>query len=267
MDDRRSTDLEPRLAQLAQEVEFPPTPDLAMAVARRLQKMPSSRHVPRPIRPRIVPARRTLAIALGGLLATAAAALAASPGLRDAVFDAFGIGGVRVERVSELPPVPPGAGPSLGERVTLAEAETRTGFNLLTIRRPRFGPPAGVYTREVNGTPIVSCAYESRPGLSPSPHTESGLILTQFRARLEQELIGKVILAETGVERVQIAGRPGYWLEGAKHVIAYRTERGSFEQSPRLAGNTLVWQRGPITLRLEGEISRAQALRIARSVR
>jgi hypothetical protein len=34
-----------------------------------------------------------------------------------------------------------------------------------------------------------------------------------------------------------------------------------------LARNTLVWSRGPVTLRLEGELSRADAERIARTVR
>ncbi|MDQ3758388.1 MAG: hypothetical protein M3331_00370 [Actinomycetota bacterium] len=266
MDKRHSPDLQARLERLAQEIEFPPTPDLAPAVAARLEKGPGLEQAPRPIRPRIVPARRTLAIALAGLLAATATALAASPGLRDAVLDAFGIGGVRVERVPELPPLPAG-GPSLGERLTQAEAEARAGFDLLAIHRPHLEPPAGVYVRDVDGTPIVSFSYRARPGLPPSPHTSSGLLLTQFKARLEQQLIGKVVAAQTGVTRVRIAGRPGYWLDGARHVLAYRTKRGSFEQSPRLAGNTLVWQRGPITLRLEGEISKARALRLARSVR
>jgi hypothetical protein len=33
----------------------------------------------------------------------------------------------------------------------------------------------------------------------------------------------------------------------------------------RLAGKTLLWQDGEVTLRLEGDLSKAEALRIARS--
>jgi hypothetical protein len=35
----------------------------------------------------------------------------------------------------------------------------------------------------------------------------------------------------------------------------------------RLARNTLLWEHGPLTLRLEGDLSLAEALRIARSFR
>jgi hypothetical protein len=35
----------------------------------------------------------------------------------------------------------------------------------------------------------------------------------------------------------------------------------------RLAKSTLVWSRGPVTLRLEGDMTREEAERIARSVR
>ncbi len=266
MADERRTTLERQLGLLAREVEFPPTPDLAERVARRLPESAAVRRPRLPGRPTIVSARRPLAIALAGLLASAAAAFAASPGLRDAVLDVFGIGGVSVERRPELPPVAPGAGAGLGERVSQAEAHDRADFGLLDIRLPSLADPDATYVREVRGTPIVSFAYGSRSGLPASPHTGTSLLFTQFRARLETELLGKIV-AMTRVERVRVERAPGYWFEGPKHVVGYRTQRGSFTERPRLAGNTLVWQRGPITLRLEGEISMARALRIARSVR
>jgi uncharacterized protein DUF4367 len=34
----------------------------------------------------------------------------------------------------------------------------------------------------------------------------------------------------------------------------------------RLAGNTLLWERGALTLRLEADINEEEALKIARSV-
>jgi hypothetical protein len=49
-------------------------------------------------------------------------------------------------------------------------------------------------------------------------------------------------------------------------VFAFRDREGNFRESTaRLAGKTLLWQQGDVTLRLEGELSKQQALRIARS--
>jgi hypothetical protein len=42
---------------------------------------------------------------------------------------------------------------------------------------------------------------------------------------------------------------------------------GFHEGRARLAASTLAWQQGDVTLRLEGDISREKALRIARSTR
>ena len=55
------------------------------------------------------------------------------------------------------------------------------------------------------------------------------------------------------------------WLE-EPHVLAFVDRDGNFRESTaRLAGKTLIWQQGDVTLRLEGELSMEEALRIARS--
>jgi len=67
---------------------------------------------------------------------------------------------------------------------------------------------------------------------------------------------------------VDVAGRRGYWLSGKPHEFVYWDKNGDFRQEiVRLAGNTLVWERGPLTLRLEADINRSEALEIARSMR
>ena len=70
------------------------------------------------------------------------------------------------------------------------------------------------------------------------------------------------------VEEVQVAGQPGYWFSGEPHFFSYQDRAGEInDESTRLAGNTLVWQAGAQTLRLEGQLSKQEALRIAESMR
>ena len=64
-----------------------------------------------------------------------------------------------------------------------------------------------------------------------------------------------------------VDGEPGYWLDGAPHTLLYEHPSGGIREVPaRLVGNTLVWQRGEQTLRLEADVTKERALAIARSV-
>ena len=62
-------------------------------------------------------------------------------------------------------------------------------------------------------------------------------------------------------------GREALWISGAPHFFAYveGNRRGRGRSPLYLVGNALIWKRGDLTLRLEGKLSRAEALRIARS--
>jgi hypothetical protein len=252
--------IERRLADLAGEVEFPPTPEIAAAIRTRVEEQAGGRRTWRG------PARRTLAIGLTTLLVAGATAYAASPAFRDALRDLLDIGGVRIERVEELPLVPERTELDLGEPVSMSEATRRAGFAPLVPSSSALGPPSGVHIRDADGVAIVSLVWDPNATLPESAQTGTGLLLSEFRARLDHPVFRKQI-ADTRVVPVRIGGERGYWLRGPEHVIAYRGGGGGFVTEPRLAGNTLVWQRGPTTLRLEGEIPKARALRIARSLR
>lgn len=81
-------------------------------------------------------------------------------------------------------------------------------------------------------------------------------------------LIQKAAGPGTVIEKVRVAGEPGYWLQGARHEFAYvRPDGGILQETTRLAGNTLLWERDGHLLRLEGARSKPAALAIARSVR
>ncbi|MFL6218466.1 MAG: hypothetical protein ACJ742_07950 [Actinomycetes bacterium] len=276
---RRELDLEQALADLAASLEFPPTPDLAAAVTARLDEAPARRPaVPARRRGRLAgpigrPVWRRLAVAGLAAVLLAVAVLVASPGTREAVARRLGLRGVGVQLGGPPPPTVttrPGErlDLGLGERVTLEEARRRVGFPVLVPGAAGFRQPAAVYVNEaVPAGGRVDLVYRARPGLSASPFTDVGLLVTEFRGQPTPEFLKKVAVLGM-VEEVRVGGEPGYWFSGEPHFFTYRDAAGNLrDEQTRLAGNTLVWQRGELTLRIEGEISRQEALRIAESMR
>jgi hypothetical protein len=276
---RRELDLEQALADLAASLEFPPTPNLAAAVTARLDEAPARRPAaPARRRGRLAgligrPSWRRLAVAGLAAVLLAVAVLVASPGTREAVARRLGLRGVGVQLGGPPPPTVttrPGErlDLGLGERVTLEEARRRVGFPVLVPGAAGFQQPAAVYVNEaVPAGGRVDLVYRARPGLSASPFTDVGLLVTEFRGQPTPEFLKKVAVLGM-VEEVRVGGEPGYWFSGEPHFFTYRDARGNLrDEQTRLAGNTLVWQRGELTLRIEGEISRQEALRIAESMR
>ena len=275
---QRELDLEGALADLATALEFPPTPDLAAAVAARLDQAPARPPAP----PRRARARRWLAggagwrrLAVAGLVAVllAAAVLVASPGTREAVARRLGLRGVGVEIGGPPPPtVTTTSGRrlelGLGERVTLEEARRRVSWPVLIPTSGGLERPDAVFVDEAVPTGgRVDLVYGVRPGLPASPFTDVGLLITQFQGQPTPEFLKKV--TQLGmVEEVTVGGEPGYWFSGEPHFFTYLDAAGNFrEEQTRLAGNTLIWQRGDLTLRLEGELPKEEAIRIAESMR
>src|SRR5215207_9628393 len=134
---RRELDLEGALADLAAAIEFPPTPDLAGAVATRLAAAPAPGATPARARrrDRLAGWRRLAVVGLAAVL-LAAAVLVASPGTREAVARRLGLRGDGVELGGRPPPsvtTRPGErlDLGLGQRVTLEEARRRVGFPVL----------------------------------------------------------------------------------------------------------------------------------------
>jgi hypothetical protein len=274
---RRELDLEAALADLAVDLRFPPTPDLAAAVTARLEedpaRTPARRRSPARRWPAWMAGWRRLAVAGLAVLLLAAAVLVASPGTREAVARRLGLRGIGV-RVGGPPPptVTTAAGArldlGLGERVTLDEARRRNSFPVLVPTAAGFDRPDAVF---VNGTVPpggrVDLVYRARPGLPASSFTDAGLLITEFRGQPEPEFLKKVTGAGM-VRSVTVGGEPGFFFSGEPHFFSYQDTTGQFrEEQTRLAGNTLIWQRGDLTLRLEGNLPRAEAVRIAESMR
>ena len=220
-------ELDAALRELGRQVEFPPTPDLASLVRPRLER---PRRWSRPI-----------AIALAVLVVAVGAVLAVPPA-RTAILDWLGLRGVSIVRVDELPPTPPIGTLDLGRRVTLEEA-----------------PP---WTLVPDEEPDSVWVDDGAVNLLWGTPDDVRLLLTEFRGA---PFIEKLIEGGTEVEHVTVNGRPGVWLE-EPHVVMFRDPRGRLrDNAARLAGKTLLWMHGDVTLRLDGDMSKAEALRVARS--
>ena len=235
--------LESRLSELA--VEWPEAPDVAPRVRARLEAAPA---------PRRIALRRRLAIPLAALALTVGGVMAV-PSARSTVLDWLGLDGVKVERVPEPPTPAPTTTPlDLGERAPLAAA---------TLVPSALGPPDAVYRAD----DVTTLLYRPRDGLPESENTGAGALLTLIPGRTNPEFVRKLAGPDTTIERVTVGGEPGFWLGGAAHGLVYKHSSGEIREAPsRLAGNTLVWRRGELTLRLEAEITKERALAIARSV-
>jgi hypothetical protein len=245
------SELELALVDLGRHVEFPPTPDLTPRVRARLAEKPSrARSLARGYRNRVAIALAVLAVAVGAVMAV--------PQTRAAILEFFRLRGVTIERVDELPTVPINEDFNkvfLGEQVTLDEARDRADFEVLLPEA--LGDPDGVYFQESPPGGMVSFVY----GTVEQPRA----LFTQFRATV-RDVIFKKVAAGTRIESVTVDGEQGYFLSGDPHDFAYYDRTGMFRQElVRLAGTTLLWERGPLTLRLEAEVSKADALKIARS--
>jgi len=244
-------ELELALVELGRSLEFPPTPDLAPRVRERIAAERAPRRGVT-----FFPARRALVLALA-VLAVSAGALMAVPGTRAAILELFGLRGVTIERVENLPTVPKTADLNLGARVGLDRARELAAFEVVVPER--LGEPDEIYFSDFPPGGMVSFVY----GTSEEPRA----LFTQFRASVD-DVFFKKVAQDTEIETLMVRGQPAYFLSGAPHVFAYLDAEGQFrEETIRLVGNVLLWERGELTLRLEGDISRDAALRIARSVR
>jgi hypothetical protein len=251
------SELQRDLRALAAAIDYPPTPDLAAQVGARLD---TARRTPQ--RP---PLRLAVAIAAVWLAATSATVLAASRQVADALLDASGLVGVKIERTSEPAPAPAPRDLDLGRRVRTLEAIPGLSFAPL---KPRLaGSPAEVYARPQTPAGEISLVYEPRASLPPAITTGTGLLITEFRGDLLPEYLTKIAPQATTVERLRIDGHRAVWISGAPHYFLFRTPGGPIaERDLHVAQNVLLLERGPVLVRMEGAFSRATAIRLARSL-
>jgi len=238
------TELERALLTVGQNLEVPAAPDLTGAVRARLAEGR---------RPSLV-SRRMLVVALA-VLAVAVGAVLAVPQARSTIKDWLGIGNVTIRYVDELPPVEQATDDlGLGEQMSLEEARERAGFRVRVPTVDGLDDPPKVYYNDQSSQVAFLYGSEEKPKL----------LITQADARGAIEKLVNLNVTERELVVVE-PGYAGVWLYGEKHAIFYP---GTDHEEPfRLVGNALVYEIDGVTLRIEAEISKDEALRIARSVR
>jgi len=221
---------ERELHELAAYVELPPERDLAPAVRTRLGER----------RPR--PGKLAIAVAL---VVLAIAVAFAVPPARSEILSWFGLGTARVQFVEQLPNVTPRRPLDLGVRTSLGEARKLVGYD--------------VHTSELLGAPREVHLLGDQIGFV---YGNRKLIVTQSRGTFFTKEVGP----GTHVTQLSVNGQPAVWVSGAPHFLGYIAKNGNPQPVELyLARNALIWQSGDVTLRLEGQLSRADALRVARS--
>lgn len=286
----RDRERERELEELGARIEYPPTPDLARTVRQRLEAEDEETTARRGWLPALSP--RWAAAAAMVVLVLAVPVF--SPATRDALFGWFvageparsgaqdaaeqaggAAGGAAGESEYSVVPARPedaeprassggnlpssagspgapsqlGGGLGLGEPITPGEALARVGEVLV----PNIGEPDELYAAGPEGVVLV---YRARPGLAPLGETEIGLVLTQMPGDIEPAYVTNELEEES--ERVSVDGERGYWVPGGLSPSGRTVD---------LRAGVLVWEREGRALRLEADLPKEEAIRIAASVR
>ncbi|MFD6683631.1 hypothetical protein [Micromonospora parva] len=237
-------DLERELRDLSAWLDTPDPPDVSARVRVRLG-------TPAPRR------RRWRSLAAVALVTVLVAVL---PPTRAAIADVV-TGLLRFAGVSiatSPAPTPPGAtaSPIPGQRVVaLDEAQGAVRF---PIRLPaKLGPPERVLVADPDAT--------GRYRVATLLYDGGALRVDAFDGHLDLAFHKEV--TPPGADWVQVNGDFAVWVDGP-HVLSYVDRAGGIRrETARLAAATLIWQDNEVSYRLEGHLTRAEAIEIARSLR
>lgn len=252
-------DLELALAAVALDLDWPPTPDLRGAVRRGIAARPpwySSRW----------------ALAAVAVIVIIAALLSYTP-TRTAIADWVNLH-ISINRTtsvptpSALPPGPLGKRLGLGNQTSLAAA--RSGVTWQVLLPGGLGQPDEVYLQKGPDAPSqgeVTLVYGARLSIPVSGETGVSVLVTEARGTVNENFFGKTVGPGTTIEAVTVNGHQGWWISGQPHVFFF--DDGSGNPRPetlRLATNTLIIDEGGTIVRIEGDLTRQQALDLAASL-
>jgi hypothetical protein len=189
---------------------------------------------------------RLLAAAVAAAVAVAVAAALAVPQSRGAILRFFHLGAATVRIVDTLPraeerPLASGLGP------TVPVATARRSISSLLVPPVEPLPPL-----HETGPDVVSLVFR---------HDGSPVLLSEFESG-GSGYLKKLAADGTSVVGASVAGAPALFVTGRRHAVFFAG------QSPRLAGNVLIWEVARTTYRLEGpNLTRDDAIRLAQSLR
>lgn len=251
-------ELEAMLSALAGRIDWPATPQLSVVIPRRAVVLP--------LRPRFQARWAMAAVAVLVILATL---LAYTPA-RTAIADWLNLH-INVRRTTALPtpsPLPSGTLGSnlgLGTQTTLDGAQAKVTWRVLVPGQ--LGTPDAVYLLlppDGASGGEVSLVYATSSGIPISKETGVAVLVTEARGRVNEQFFGKTLNDSTTIEQVTVNGHPGWWISGQPHSFVFIDSEGTVRyETLRLATNTLVIDDGGTIVRIEGHMTRAQALQIA----
>ncbi len=252
--------LERSLDLLREAIDWPATPPLAGRITARIT-------IPAPA-PRVWFQSRW-ALAAGVVLLAIGALIAYTPS-RDAIASWINLH-TSITRVNHLPtPSPLPSGPlgkrlGLGEPTTPAAAQGKVAWKILVPAS--LGRPDEVYFQLDAPAGEVNLVYKSRPGLKTSGQTGVAVLITEVSGMVDTNYFGKMLGQGTTIEDVTVNGHRGWWISGEPHEVFFADANGNFRsETLRLAANTLLIDEGGIIVRIEGDLTKVQALEIAASL-
>lgn len=262
-------DLEQQLSALATEIEWPETPDLTRRVIVHLPALRGGGHQGGR---GVAPPRQRWALAAAAVILAVAALFAYSPA-REAIAGWVNLHTIfqRVPNLATPSPQPSGAlGASLGlgEKASLDQARRKVAWHISVPSA--LGPPDAVYLQQPPDAPTdgeVNLVYKARPGIDVAGETDVAVLITEARGGVDQNFFGKILGPGTTVEPVIVDGNDGWWIAGAPHEFFFTDSSGNIRsETLRLATNTLLLNDGGTVIRIEGNLTKSQALGIAASL-
>ncbi len=91
--------------------------------------------------------------------------------------------------------------------------------------------------------------------------------MTEARGAVDEQFFGKTVGPGTTIESVEVGGHKGWWIAGEPHTIVFTDANGNpYFETLRLATNTLLLDDNGTVIRIEGQMTKQQALQIAASI-
>ena len=253
----KDMDFETQLQSIASGMDFPPTPDIAGAVAVRLR-------VPRP---RLM--NQTFARSLVIVLVLLVSLLLIPP-VRAAVLDFIQVGIVRIFR-SEPEPIPATRMPvtatpsptqssliplleEMAGETTLAGAQSLAGYPILLPTYPAsLGEPDRVFVQDA-GKPMTILVWvdpQNPDRVSMSLHfiPQGSWAVDKFEPR--------------GIEETNVDDNRAIWAVGPYPL---RMRNRDLDVVRMVNGHVLIWEETGVTYRLETDVSLEEAVKIAESL-
>ena len=114
---------------------------------------------------------------------------------------------------------------------------------------------------------MVTLVYTARPGIRTTGLTGVAVLVTEARGRINEQYFQKTLGGDVNIESVSVGGHSGFWISGQPHTFAFSDAEGNpYFDTLRLATDTLIFDNGGTLVRIEGQMSKEQAIQIARSM-